>query len=517
MPAVDVAALRARALGVLKGFSPSQLVIIGLLGVVAVVGGSAFLRWASAPTYAVLLAGLEAEDAAAVTEHLESAGVPFRLEGGGSTVLVPKESVQQQRLDVAAAGLPAGRTQGGWAAFDEQGLTSSSFQQQVAYQRALESTLASSLMDIDGVSSAQVHLALPEKRLFTEDAEAARASVLVASSGDLSADTVDAMTHLVSSAVPGLAPEDVSVTDSAGRLLTGDGGGTGSDKALRERQAYEDALVARVNSMFATLIGPGRAVVRVSAEIDRSDRTVDTESFDKDKTAVLSSTTTAETYETAPGSATAGGAVAQPSASPGATASSGSGYEKSQTSTVNGVTRTVEHAVVAPGGVKRLTVAVAVDRNAKNAPPVEEITSLVSAAVGLDPARGDSIAVTTPAFLMPEETTQAPAAAGAGPLQLVSEHGPQALGALLLLLVAVGLLRTVRRGVASEVPAEQLTAAIAGARAPAALPASRAAALPAGAVPAPRSEADVLDRLDESPDELAGLLRGWLAHSGGER
>lgn len=515
MPAVDVNALRTRALGVLKGFSPSQLVIIGLLGVVAVVGGSAFVRWASAPTYSVLLAGLEAQDAAAVTDHLEAAGVPYQLTGGGSTVLVPKDAVQQQRLDVAAAGLPAGKTQGGWAAFDEKGLTSSSFQQQVAYQRGLEATLASSLTEIDGVRSAQVHLALPEKRLFTEDAEAARASVLVDSGSTLPEDTVDAITHLVASAVPGLAPGDVSVTDSTGSLLTADGG-SGGDRALQERQAYEDALAARVDSMFATLVGPGRAVVRVSADIDRSDTTIDRETFDKDGTAVLSSDSTSETYTTAPG-AIAAGAVGQPTASP--SASSDKGYTKSQTSTVNGVSRTVAHEVVAPGGVKRLSVAVAVDRNAKNAPSVAEITSLVSAAVGLDPARGDTIAVTTPSFLLPEEATTEAAAAGASITDQAQAYAGPALGALLLLLVAGGLLRTVKRAATSEVPADQLTAAIEGARSGArGLPAGTPAALPIGAVPAPRSDGDLMTRLDDSTDEVTGLLRGWLANAGtGER
>lgn len=514
MPAVDVNALRTRALGVLKGFSPSQLVIIGLLGVVAVVGGSTFVRWASAPTYSVLLAGLEAADAAAVTDHLEAAGVPYQLTGGGSTVLVPKDAVQQQRLDVAAAGLPAGKTQGGWAAFDEKGLTSSSFQQQVAYQRGLEATLASSLTEIDGVRSAQVHLALPEKRLFTEDAEAARASVLIDSGSTLPDDTVDAITHLVASAVPGLAPGDVSVTDSTGTLLTADGG-SGGDKALEERQAYEDALAARVDSMFSTLIGAGRAVVRVSAEIDRSDTTIDRETFDKDATAVLSSDTTSETYTTAPGSAA--GAVGQPSASP--SPSGDNGYTKSQTTTVNGVSRTVAHEVVAPGGVKRLSVAVAVDRNAKNAPSVAEITSLVSAAVGLDPARGDTIAVTTPSFLLPEESTTEAAVAGASITDKAQTYAGPALGALLLLLVAGGLLRTVKRATTSEVPADQVTAAIEGARTGArGLPAGAAAALPSGTVPAPRAEGDLMTRLDDSTDEVTGLLRGWLANAGsGER
>lgn len=516
MAAVDLDALRGRATRALSGFSPSQLVIIGLLTVVAVVGGMSFLRWVSAPSYAVLMAGLEPEDAAAVTAALDESGVPYQLEGGGSTVLVPQDVVQAQRLAVAAKGLPAGSTKNGWAAFDQQGLTSSSFQQQVAYQRALEATLAGSVGEIDGIRSAQVHLALPEKRLFTDDAEAARASVLVDTGGTLPTDTVDAITHLVASSVPGLAPRDVSVTDSTGRLLTGDGASSG-DRALKERQVFEDSLSARVDTMLATLLGPGQAVVRISAEVDRSDRTIDSETYDPTKSAVLSSSESTETYGEDP-DPTAGGTVAQPTTAPAASASpsAGTGYSKKQTSVVNGVTRTVEREIVAPGGVKRLTVAVAVNRNAKNAPSNEEITSLVSAAVGLDTARGDSIAVTAASFPVADETATEAAAAGTGGgvVSTAKDAAPPVLAGLLLLLVAVGLLRAARGGT-TEVSGDQLTAALAGARGQAL--AGPGHALPAGAVPAPRAEPDLLTTIDESTDEVAGLLRGWLAIPGGDR
>jgi flagellar M-ring protein FliF len=176
---VDADALKARALGAARAFSPSQLVIAGLLTIVGLTGAVFFLRWVSAPTYGVLLAGLDAKDASAVTAKLSADGVAYKLEGGGTTVLVPQSVLDKERIAVAAAGLPAGTTQDGWAAFDKQGLTSSSFQQQVAYQRALEATLAGSLQGIEGVRSAEVHLALPERRLFSAEQDPARASVLV--------------------------------------------------------------------------------------------------------------------------------------------------------------------------------------------------------------------------------------------------------------------------------------------------------------------------------------------------
>jgi flagellar M-ring protein FliF len=509
---VDADALKARALGAARAFSPSQLVIAGLLTIVGLTGAVFFLRWVSAPTYGVLLAGLDAKDASAVTAKLSADGVAYKLEGGGTTVLVPQSVLDKERIAVAAAGLPAGTTQDGWAAFDKQGLTSSSFQQQVAYQRALEATLAGSLQGIEGVRSAEVHLALPERRLFSAEQDPARASVLVQTTGTLSDETVDAMTHLVSSAVPSLSPKDVSITDGSGTLLTS--GSTTSGKSESARRGYEDALSAQVTSMFDTLLGPGHAVVRVSAEMDTASTTVDSTTYDPKSSVVLSQTTSNESYAPAGGTTSPTGTLTSAGAT-GATAGSTptktNGYSKSDAATTNGVSVTTAHKELAPGGVKRLTVAVAVDSNAKNAPPAADIQSMVAYAVGLDPARGDTIAVTTPAFLMSTtQTAKATGAAGGGPLDMVTSYGPKALGALLLLLVGLGFLKTVKNGTSTEVSGERLTAAVEASRRSALPSSSRAVALPAQRT----SAEDLLGVIDDRPDEVTGLLRGWLENTG---
>ena len=509
--------LKARALGAARAFSPSQMVIAGLLAVLGLTGAVFFLRWVSAPTYGVLLAGLDAKDASAVTAKLSSDGVAYKLEGGGTTILVPQSVLDKERIAVAAAGLPAGSTQDGWAAFDKQGLTSSSFQQQVAYQRAMEATLAGSLQGIDGVRSAQVHLALPEKRLFSEDQDPARASVLVQTSGSLSDETVDAMQHLVASAVPALSPKDVSITDGSGTLLTSDG--TSSGKADATRRSYEDALSAQVTSMFDTLLGPGHAVVRINAEMDTASTTIDSQTYDPKSSVVLSQSTSSETYNPTATPGTTSGAITSTNATGSLPQTStsgtqgGNGYTKQDTTQTNGVSVTTQHKVLSPGGVKRLTVAVAVDSNAKNAPTTADIQSMVSNAVGLDTTRGDTIAVTTPAFLMTDSKTSKDAAAAAksSPVDMVGDYGPKALGTLLLLLVGLGFFKVVKNGASSEVSAERLTAAV---------EAGRRNALPGGtaatpAIPGQRSSSDdLLGTVDGNPDEVAGLLRGWLENAG---
>ena len=511
MAALDAVALQDRALRAWRSFSPSQLVIIAMLGIVSVVAAVAFLRWAGAPTYTVLLAGLEAEDAAAVTAQLETDGVPYQLEAGGATVLVPTDLVDAERLRIAAAGLPAGKTDGGWAVFDAQGMTSSSFQQQVAYQRAMEGTLGSTLTGIEGVRSATVHLAMPEKKVFTDEQQPVRASVLLDTTRTLDTGAVDAVTRLVSSSVPGLLPEDVSVSDSSGRLLSADGAGGLQD--LEAQTALEDGLAGRATSMLDELLGPGHAVVRVSAEIDTSERTVDSEVYDPKKSVVLSEDSSLETYTTPNGATLAEGVVGeeQEAALEGEAAND---YRKEQASKDLGVSRTVTSEKAKAGGIKRLTVAVVVDRDAPNAPATVDVQNLVANAVGLDPARGDTIAVSTPSFLKTEEpAVEETPAAGASSAKALA---PTVLGGVLLLLVSLGLLRTLKRGTVREVPADEVTAALASAGGQGALPAAAVRELPAA--PARSSnEPDLLSLVDENPDEVTALLRGWLGNSGGDR
>ena len=518
--AVDTEALKNKAVATLKGFSVSQLVIISLLSVLGITGAVFFMKWVSTPSYGVLLSGLDPKDAASVTAKLQSDGVAYKLASGGTTVLVPQASLDKERISVAAAGLPAGATQDGWAAFDKQGLTSSSFQQQVAYQRALEATLSSSLQDISGISAATVHLALPEKRLFSETQDAARASVLVQTKDTLSDSTVNAMTHLVASAVPGLSPKDVSITDGSGTLLTGDGTSTGKNDTAR--RGYEDALSAQVTSMFDTLLGPGHAVVRVNAELDTSNTTVDSEVYDPTKSATLTQSASSETYNPNPSSSaspSAGGTITttNPGTTTGTTktGTSSNGYVKTDTSSTLGVTKVVTHSDVAPGTIKRLTVTVAVDKAAKNAPPLADLQAMVSSAVGLNVARGDTLSVTTPAFLQVDpKASKAAAAAKPGLLDMVKQYGPKGLGALLLLFVGFGFLRTIKKGTAIELPADQVKAAVEAGKRGAVATAPTRGALPTGAIPAPRGNSDLLAVLDENPDEVAGMLRGWMANVG---
>src|SRR3978361_2329373 len=192
MAGIDASGLQRRGVAAYRAFTPAQLVLAGLLVVLTLVGGMMFYRWVSAPTYAVLYSGLDAKDTADITAQLTTDKVAYKLTGNGTTITVPSASVDKERVTIAAAGLPKGGT-GGWATLDKEGLTTSSFRQQVDYQRALEGESAKTLQSMDGVDAASVHLVLPEQQLFSDQQQHARASVLLTTRRTMDADKVNAV------------------------------------------------------------------------------------------------------------------------------------------------------------------------------------------------------------------------------------------------------------------------------------------------------------------------------------
>src|SRR3954451_19743110 len=474
MAAIDSEGLKRRVVAAYRAFTPAQLVLAGLLVVLTLVGGLAFYRWVSAPTYAVLYSGLDAKDAADVTAQLTTDGVQYKLTGNGTTVEVPSASLDKERVALGAAGLPKGGT-GGWESLDKEGLTTSSFRQQVDYQRALEGEIAKTLRGIDGVDDAQVHLVLPEERLFTDQQRNARASVMLTTRRQLSSDQVNAVVSTVSSAVPDLDQSAVSVTDSNGRLLSKQAGG--SDEQSAQQASYEDGQTARAQSMLDQLLGSSHAVVRVSATLNFDKTKSTTKTVDGSKSAVTGSEKTSETYK-APDGSTVGGTVTatDPTAASTSAANGASQYEKkSETSTVV-PSEQLDETQKATGTVTRQSVAVVLDTGAKNLPPNAQVQQLVAAALGLDPKRGDTIVVSSSAF----DTGAAEAPAKKSGL-LGGKSLSTIVAALMLLLITVLLARSARRPKVKDLDLPEVLPALPGGRsgtATAALPAAERAALP---------------------------------------
>jgi type III secretory pathway lipoprotein EscJ len=213
----------------MSGFSSGQKAMLGMAVLAVVLGGYLFMSWAGQPSYVPLFSNLSSSDAAAITQKLATNKIPYELAEGGEQIMVPESDVYQQRLDMAADGLPSSGDQG-YSLLDTAGVTTSEFQQQVEYQQAVSDELEQTIESITGVSSAQVSVVIPQESLFSSSADQPSASVLVSldPGSTLSAEQVQAIVHLVASSVEGLSPDNVTVADSNGDVLNAPGTDAGN-------------------------------------------------------------------------------------------------------------------------------------------------------------------------------------------------------------------------------------------------------------------------------------------------
>ncbi|HEX2551146.1 MAG TPA: flagellar basal-body MS-ring/collar protein FliF, partial [Nocardioidaceae bacterium] len=407
MPAALAGPL-ARIRSVLSTISLGQKVVIGLLAVGLLLGGFFFYNWITAPTLSPLFSNLASTDASAIVDELNAEGVSYQLADGGSTIMVPNDQVYNLRLTMSGKGLPAGQDTG-YSLLDQQGITTSEFQQQVTYQRAVEGELAKTLEAIKGVNTAVVHIALPKDQVFVADQGKPTASVLLdlGAGTQLSGEQISAVTNLVSSSIEGMDPKDVTVADSDGQVLSAAGqvsAAAGDQRSAMETD-YEDRLAANAQKILDQVLGPNHAVVSVRADLDLSQRQSTSESYSYNQgTPPISSSQSTETYS---GTGGAVGGVLGPENTGTATGSGNSAYNKSDTTDNNAVDKTTTTTQDAPGSIKRLTVSVVMDGTVAGNLNQQQIQSLVGNAVGLDTTRGDAITVAS----MPFDTTAAKQAA----------------------------------------------------------------------------------------------------------
>jgi flagellar M-ring protein FliF len=551
MPGRAGAAAR-RGVATFRSFSAGQKAAVACTLVVLVVGGYLFSTWASKPTYGQLYSNLSATDASAMVDKLKSSNTPYQLTDGGTTILVPQDQVYDLRLTMSGQGLPAGKDTG-YSLLDKQGVTTSEFMQNVNYQRALEGELANTISAIDGVTSATVHLAIPQPSVFTDLQQKPTASVLVATSPgrSVTSDQVQGIVHLVSSSVVGLDPAAVTVTDAKGNVLSS--GGNAGDAAAAAGQAqqtgaYEQRMNSALQQMLETVVGPGHAAVHVTADLNFDSTNTQSRTYVSDgKNPPLSQTTTSETYN-GNGSGPNGGPYGvggvlgadniQVPTTTGGTGqntgtSTGTGtgtatpnkYAKTSTTQDNAVGMVTQTTQAAPGAVRKLNVAVLLDRtNLPKGVTEAQIQSLVTSAVGLDAKRGDTIAVTALPFdqSAAEANKKALDAAAKADKQgkLMGYAKTAGMALLIGILLLVASLRARKAGRAAELtPEEQQQLE----EMQAALERSRTLALEggtgtavAGLPPDPQLERDRAQRqlvalVERQPDEVAQLLRGWLA------
>ena len=517
-------------------FTAGQKAVTIFAVVALVVGGYFFATWAGQPTYAPLFSGLAPADASAIVDQLNTDGVTYKLADGGSTILVPQDQVYAERIKASAAGLPS-QGEAGYELLDKQGVMTSEFMQQVTYRRALEGELSKTIKSIDGVRSAAVHLAIPEKDVFADDTQKPTASVLVdTGTTSLTSGQVQSIVHLVASSVENLDPANVTVVGANGKVLStsGDSGDGGGSDAASATSAYETRLGSALQKMLDTVLGPNHAAVQVTADLDFDATETKTQRYVSDPSLPpLSESKKTEAYNGSGGVPTGGVLGPDNIQVPAGTNGTGNGtYQQSTETRNNAVGLVTETRKAAPGAVKKLSVAVVVDSTVANV-NTAQLQQLVSSAVGLDPQRGDMIAVSSMAFdqtaAKAEASAQAQAAkqAQGQTQQKYVQMGGIVLAILVLMIVAAVAGRKRRKQNRQELTEEanaaleEMQAAIEQARANMALE-GRGGGGAAGALEGgPAAPGEMLERekrqrdlatmVEKQPDEVAQLLRGWLA------
>src|SRR3954449_9009267 len=263
-PFVDTfRALPARSKGIIAVSAVAILAIAFLM-----------LRVAGAPSYTLLSSALDPAQTGKVTAALDQQGIAYELRNNGTALAVDKSQVAQARVTLAGQGvsLSAG-AQPGYELFDNQKLGASNFQDQVTYQRALEGEIARTISGVQGVSSPQVQLVMPQDDLFADTSTPATAAVMLGNSADtLEPGAVRGIAQLVASSVKGLKTENVTITDATGALLWPDGDGAGGGGVAAGKQAlearFDRQLESNLNALLVRTLGPGKAQVSVTADLD---------------------------------------------------------------------------------------------------------------------------------------------------------------------------------------------------------------------------------------------------------
>jgi flagellar M-ring protein FliF len=464
------------------------------------------MQIAGRPSYTLISSGLDPAQTGKVTAALDAKGIGYELRNNGTALAVVKSQTAQARIALASAGLDGGASsQPGFELFDKQKLGSSDFQQKVTYQRALEGQIAQTIGGVQGVNGAQVRLVLADDQLFSDNATPATAAVLLANStNQLDPGAVRGIAQLVSSSVKGLKPSNVSITDGTGELLwpRGDAGAGGGASKQVVQSRYEAQVEAGLAALLTRTVGPGKAEVQVSADVNADQATKDELTYGK-STPLKGTTETEKLTGGAGGAGAAGTASNIPTYAQNAAGGS-SKYNRKSITNDFAVDKTVTRTKVAPGGVNRLNVALVVDKSVPKA-ELPAIQAAVSSAAGILPSRGDTIAVSQVAFAKPT----AIATPGGGPPG--GMLGYAKIGAIVLALLAFLFFsaRQLRRREGEMLVREpKWLREIEAPTTLAQLEGPRASALPARTNHPARLQVEEL--AEKEPERVAQQIRTWM-------
>tara|TARA_Y100000590_G_scaffold406410_1_gene495606 strand:+ start:23266 stop:24852 length:1587 start_codon:yes stop_codon:yes gene_type:complete len=372
----------------------------------------------SVPEMQLLYADLSSMDSGAIAAKLESEEIPYEVNADGSKIFTSEDQIGRARMLLAEAGLPNGGSMG-YEIFDkDSGFGTTNFVQNINQVRALEGELARTIISLDGIRSARVHLVLPQRELFSREQRQASASVFLGINPGIKLDRekIVAIQSLIANAVPDLQSESVSIIDSNGNLLASSessGANLMSAKAEEMRLNHERRLIEKIEDQLNRVVGYGKVRATVTAEMNFDRISMNEELYDPEGQVVRSTQVTEENSlerESQAEDVSVGNNLpgvngdlltdTQPSAED----------NRVEELTNYEISKTIRNTIREVGEIKRLSVAVLVDGRyskgeegeriyePRTQQEIDQITTLVRSAVGFDQDRGDQIEVVNMQF-----------------------------------------------------------------------------------------------------------------------
>ncbi|HJV48674.1 MAG TPA: flagellar basal-body MS-ring/collar protein FliF [Geothrix sp.] len=402
-----------------RGMSATQRVMVAAISLTVLLALGGLGVWAGQESKGVLAANISPQDASAMVAQLDKMQVPYELSSDQRTILVPESKVGQLRLKFAGDGLISGDKLG-FEKLENAGLGTTDFSQKVIHRRAMEATLAKTIMSLQQVAEATVHITPSNDSPFLTDKEDAKASVLLKLRGSrmLPDENTQAIVNLVAASVEGLKPEQVVIIDQYSRILSRTGRDPmvgASDAQKKVAREEEDFLVKRVTELLEPVVGIGKVRATAHVDLDFDKVKINEEKYDPQGQVERSVQQKEEKVQKREGGAGLPGTPSNVApATGGASANVTENSEKKETTTNYEISKTVRAVDQATGSVKRVTLAVIVDsigtweKDAKGEPVLKQtprsadelkkIRDQVSAAVGIQPKRGDELTVENMAF-----------------------------------------------------------------------------------------------------------------------
>jgi flagellar M-ring protein FliF len=405
----------------------------------------------------LLLSNVDPKESAAATQALDAANIKYETKSDGSTIYVARDKVNAARQLIFTKGLVTSGSVG-YEIFDTgNALGQTDFVQQLNRQRALQGELERTIQGWDGVKAARVHLVLPKRQLFEEDAEQPTAAVTISTGREPSPDMVRAVQNLVAGSVAGMKPDRVNVIDQHGKTLSAGNDESLAGKMAQDAKSEAEARIAKtVKDMIDGVLGPGKARVNVTADLDLNRVTTQERKFDPDGQVIRSESTNANnSSETKDDQGGVTSTQNIPGQTPDGFQPVGSKTDSNESVTNYEISESTTTTVQEPGKVSKVAVAVAVDGivappgkdgkpgayTPRSAEEMAQLEQLVKTAVGFDQTRGDQVSVVNVRFPQPEDQGLGKPGLLAGfdknDIMRFAELGVLAVVALLILLFAV--------------------------------------------------------------------------------